>query len=61
MVISLAKSHSNLISKPLPQNDPKRRCPDITLATQQLDGWMPNVKIEEGLKNTIDYFRKEFI
>lgn len=59
MIISLTKSHSNVISKPLPQNDPKRRCPDISLATRQLDGWMSKVKIEDGLRKTIDYFRNE--
>lgn len=59
MVISLTKLHSNIISKPLPQNDPKRGWPDISLAMQELDGWMPKVKIEDGLKKTIDYFRNE--
>ena len=59
MIISLTKSHSEIIYRPLPQNDPKRRCPDISLAVQQLDGWMPKVKIEDGLKKTIDYFRNE--
>lgn len=59
MVVSLTKSHSTIISKPLPQNDPKRRCPDISLVTQLLDGWMPNVNIEDGLKKTIEYFNKE--
>lgn len=59
MVIALTKSHSHITSKPLPENDPRRRCPEISLATQQLDGWMPTVKIEPGLCKTIEYFRKE--
>lgn len=59
MVIALTKSHSNITSKPLPSNDPKRRCPDISLATQLLDGWMPKIRIADGLIKTIEYFRKE--
>ena len=59
MVITLTHSHSQIISKPLPENDPRRRCPDISLAAQQLCGWKPNVNIAEGLSKTIEYFRKE--
>lgn len=61
MVITLAKSHSLIISKPLPENDPRRRCPDISLAAQQLCGWKPNVNIVEGLSKTIEYFRKTYL
>lgn len=61
MVLALTKSHSHIISKPLPENDPKRRCPDISFATQQLGEWMPMVKIEEGLSKTIEYFRKSYL
>ncbi|MDE6000560.1 MAG: SDR family oxidoreductase [Bacteroidaceae bacterium] len=60
MVITLTHSHSQIISRPLPENDPKRRCPNISLAMQQLGEWMPTVKIEEGLSKTIEYFRKEY-
>ncbi len=56
-VLSLTKSDSQIVSMPLPQNDPTRRCPDITLATQELDGWKPKIHIEEGLTRTIEYFR----
>ena len=59
MVIALTHSHSQIISRPLPENDPRRRCPDISLAAQQLCGWKPNVNIAEGLSKTIEYFRKE--
>jgi len=59
MVITLTHSHSQIISRPLPENDPRRRCPDISLAAQQLCGWKPNVNIAEGLSKTIEYFRKE--
>jgi len=57
MVISLTKSHSLIISKPLPENDPRRRSPDISLATSKLDGWMPQVHLKEGVRRTIKYFR----
>ena len=57
MVIALTKSHSLIISKPLPENDPRRRSPDISLATSKLDGWMPLVHLEKGIWRTIEYFR----
>jgi UDP-glucuronate decarboxylase len=49
-------SKSKLIYKPLPQDDPRQRQPDITLAKKEL-GWAPTIKLEEGLRNTIEYFR----
>ena len=61
MVITLTHSHSQIISRPLPENDPRRRCPDISLAAQQLCGWKPNVNIAEGLSKTIEYFRKTYL
>lgn len=61
MVITLTKSHSQIISRPLPENDPRRRCPDISLAAHKLSGWKPNVNIEEGLSKTIEYFRKTYL
>lgn len=42
--------------RPLPSDDPQRRCPDITLARRELS-WEPKVRLEDGLKNTIDYFQ----
>jgi dTDP-glucose 4,6-dehydratase len=48
-----------LVFRPLPQDDPKRRCPDISKAKRVL-GWSPKVNLEEGLKLTIGYFRQEF-
>jgi len=56
MIIQLTGSQSEIIFKPLPQDDPLQRKPDITLAKQRLD-WKPKLGIEEGLKKTIDYFR----
>ena len=42
----------------LPEDDPKQRQPDISLARKEL-GWMPKVNLDEGLKRTIEYFKKE--
>lgn len=56
MVIKMVGGKSKLVMMPLPQDDPKQRQPDITLAKNALD-WTPKVKLEEGLGKTIDYFR----
>jgi len=55
-VIRLTGSKSKLAFLPLPQDDPKQRKPDITLAQTEL-GWSPQVDLEEGLKRTIAFFR----
>jgi len=55
MVIALTGSKSRIIHQPLPQDDPRQRCPDITLATQIL-GWSPLVTLEQGLSRTVPYF-----
>ncbi|KAG7397153.1 UDP-glucuronic acid decarboxylase 1 [Phytophthora boehmeriae] len=55
-VIRLTNSRSRLVFRDLPNNDPKLRRPDITLAKTHLD-WTPHVDIEEGLMRTITYFR----
>ena len=47
---------ASIVHQPLPQDDPKRRRPDITKA-QQLLGWEPKVTLEDGLRATIAYFR----
>ena len=54
-VIELTQSTSQLIYNPLPENDPVRRQPDITLAGKML-GWKPAVELDEGLSETIGYF-----
>jgi UDP-glucuronate decarboxylase len=56
-VLRLTDSRSRLVHKPLPQDDPRQRKPDITLAKAKLD-WRPTVALEDGLKETIAYFRK---
>ncbi|MEM0326378.1 MAG: UDP-glucuronic acid decarboxylase family protein, partial [Desulfurococcaceae archaeon] len=54
-VIELTGSPSQIVFKPLPQDDPKQRQPDISLANRVL-GWEPRVSLEEGLKHTIEHF-----
>jgi UDP-glucuronate decarboxylase len=56
-IIDLVGSKSNIIHKKLPQDDPKQRKPDITLARQKL-GWSPRVELEAGLKKTVIYFEQ---
>jgi UDP-glucuronate decarboxylase len=55
-VIQLTGSKSQLVFRPLPEDDPMQRQPDITLAKKVL-GWEPKVNLEEGLIKTIEYFR----
>ena len=55
-VLRMTRSRSRLIFKPLPEDDPKQRRPDITIAKTKL-GWEPTVSLEDGLAPTIDYFR----
>ena len=55
-----AGSRSKLVFKPLPENDPTRRKPDISLARKLLR-WKPRVSVDKGLKLTIDYFRRQLM
>jgi UDP-glucuronate decarboxylase len=57
MVLELTGSKSELVYKPLPQDDPTQRQPEISLAEREL-GWKPTVPVQEGLRRTIEYFRK---
>lgn len=57
MVLKMVGSKSKLVMKPLPQDDPRQRQPDITRAKSAL-GWEPQIKLDEGLEKTIGYFRK---
>lgn len=56
-VIDMTGANVKIIRMPLPENDPVRRKPDITLASSKL-GWHPTVPLDEGLGKTIDYFKK---
>ena len=55
-IIQLTCSQSKIIFKPLPEDDPKERQPDLTLAKEKLN-WEPQVSFEEGLLRTMDYFK----
>ena len=59
-VIRLTNSKSTIIHMPLPQDDPKQRQPDISLAKEKLNGWQPKIELEEGLGKTISYFQSLF-
>ena len=55
MIIDMTDSKSKIVFKPLPSDDPTQRQPDISLARKHLD-WEPKIKLDEGLKKTVDYF-----
>lgn len=55
-ILEITGSSSKLVFVPLPADDPRQRKPDITLAQKMLDGWYPNIKLEQGLRKTIEYF-----
>jgi UDP-glucuronate decarboxylase len=57
LILKLVGGSSKITFKPLPQDDPKQRQPDISLAKSKL-AWQPTVALEDGLKETIAYFRK---
>lgn len=57
---SMTGSKSKIVFKPLPSDDPERRCPDITLARKNL-GWDPKVTLGVGLEKTIEYFKKKLM
>jgi UDP-glucuronate decarboxylase len=60
-VIKLTGSKSKIIHLALPQDDPKQRQPDISLAKEKLEGWEPKIQLREGLITTINYFDKLLI
>ena len=55
-IIKITNSQSKLINDPLPQDDPKQRRPDISLASKLLN-WQPTVQLEEGIRKTVAYFK----
>ena len=58
-IIEATKSKSKIISLPLPQDDPKQRKPEISLAKFNLNKWEPTIELNEGLLKTISYFKNE--
>jgi nucleoside-diphosphate-sugar epimerase len=56
-ILRITGSSSDTIFKPLPEDDPKQRRPDITKAQKML-GWNPTVKLDTGLRETIEWFKK---
>jgi dTDP-glucose 4,6-dehydratase len=57
-IIALSESSSEVVFKPLPQDDPKQRQPDISRAREVL-GWVPVISRKEGLRLTYAYFKKQ--
>lgn len=57
IVLELTNSRSSTVNNPLPQDDPKQRKPDISLANSLLN-WNPKIQLREGIEKTIDYFKK---
>src|SRR5947208_4183108 len=57
LVIELTGASSKIVCRPLPQDDPKQRCPDISLAKSLL-AWAPRVQLSDGLMKTIEYFER---
>ena len=56
LIVQMTGSRSSIQQKPLPKDDPTRRCPDMTMAQQALN-WMPRTGLGDGIENTIAYFR----
>ena len=59
-IVRATGSRSKIVFKPLPEDDPKQRRPDITRA-QKLLKWLPKVALAEGLEKTVAYFRKKVL
>jgi len=56
IIVELTGSHSRIVNKPLPADDPRQRQPSIALAKEKL-GWTPGTALRDGLGKTADYFR----
>lgn len=59
LIRELVGSRSKIVRVNLPLDDPKQRCPDISLAREKLDNWLPNVDLRTGLLKTLEYFENE--
>jgi UDP-glucuronate decarboxylase len=60
LVLEITQPKSEIVYKPLPEDDPIQRCPDITLAKERLK-WEPVVALQEGLEKAIEYFREVIV
>jgi UDP-glucuronate decarboxylase len=60
LVLEITQPKSEIVYKPLPEDDPIQRCPDITLAKERLK-WEPVVALQEGLEKAIEYFREVLV
>jgi len=58
IILKLTQSSSTIEHKPLPSDDPIRRCPDISSVKEKI-GWTPKIELEQGLQKTIDYFQEK--
>jgi len=56
-VVEVTNSKSKIVNNPLPSDDPRQRCPDISLAKSTLN-WEPKIQLREGIKNTVEYFKQ---
>mgnify|MGYP001323706927 CR=1 FL=1 len=56
-IIDMTGSTKGYVLHDLPEDDPQRRCPDISFAKENLD-WEPNINLSEGISTTLDWFRK---
>jgi UDP-glucuronate decarboxylase len=57
VVIDITNSKSEIVHNPLPQDDPKQRCPDISLAISTLN-WKPTIELPKGIEKTVEYFKQ---
>jgi dTDP-glucose 4,6-dehydratase len=57
LVLDITGSSSEIVFEPLPETDPERRCPDISLAKREL-GWEPRVSLREGIERTLEWYRQ---
>jgi UDP-glucuronate decarboxylase len=56
LIVKMTESKSKVVTIPLPEDDPRQRCPDITLAKKHLQ-WEPHTNLQSGIEKTIEYFR----
>lgn len=59
MILSMIETDSQIVYRNLPDDDPSKRRPDISMARAELDGWEPRVSLKEGIASTIEYFKNK--